>query len=77
MLRTITITAATLFSLAWFGLLALSLPADAEDGWGQYCNPRYQFCVDYPVGIFEDRIEAENGHGITLVSSDDGAEMRT
>jgi len=76
MLRTITITAAALFSMAWFGLLALSLPAGAEDAWGQYCNPRYQFCMDYPTGVFEDRIEADNGDGITLVSTDDGAELR-
>ncbi|EFL89153.1 hypothetical protein [Ahrensia sp. R2A130] len=78
MLRTVTITAATLFSLVWFGLLALSLsvPAGAQDGWGQYCNPRYQFCIDYPTGVFEDRIEADNGDGITLVSTDDDAELR-
>ena len=77
LLRTVTITAATLFSIVWFGLLALSLPAGAQDGWGQYCNARYQFCIDYPTGLFEQRIEADNGDGITLVSTDDGAELRT
>ncbi|MEN0041116.1 MAG: hypothetical protein AAF764_07230 [Pseudomonadota bacterium] len=76
MLRAVTITAAALFSVLWFGLLAMSLPAKAEQGWGQYCNPRYQFCIDYPTGVFEQRIEADNGDGITLVSTEDGAELR-
>ena len=34
----------------------------------EYCNSRFQFCVEYPTSIFPEKIIPDNGDGITLTS---------
>lgn len=41
-----------------------------EDVFTEYCNPRYDFCVNYPSTILENEIISDNNDGIILQSED-------
>lgn len=34
----------------------------------EYCNPRFDFCIEYPAHIFTEKHESVNGDGIELIN---------
>lgn len=34
----------------------------------EYCNPRFDFCIEYPANIFTEKYESTNGDGIELIN---------
>lgn len=40
----------------------------AEVEYSEYCNPRYNFCVEYPVDDLPVKILSDNGDGIMIQS---------
>ncbi len=42
----------------------------------RYCNPRYDFCLEYPQAIFTERHSSANDDGLVLMSADRDVRMR-
>ena len=55
--------------------VALSLATQAtaapdKDGWTTWSNARFAFAICYPAGVFPQRRESAQGHGIVMESKD-------
>lgn len=42
----------------------------------RYCNPRYDFCLEYPQAVFAERHSSANDDGLVLMSADRDVRMR-
>lgn len=40
----------------------------AQNQAGEYCNPRFNFCIEYPSDIFTEKMLSTNGDGIELTN---------
>lgn len=58
--------------LAHLSLFATEPPALAN----RYCNPRYDFCLEYPETVFTEKHSSSNDDGLLLMSSDRDVRMR-
>ncbi len=43
---------------------------------GRYCNPRYDFCLEYPEKVFTEKHSSSNDDGLVLMSADGDVRMR-
>ena len=41
---------------------------NAQTATEEYCNARFNFCVEYPSSIFTEKYESANGDGIELIN---------
>lgn len=47
-----------------------SASSSAEMRENQYCNTRFNFCIEYPSQVFTSGFEADNSDGVRLYSAD-------
>ncbi|MBI1226729.1 MAG: hypothetical protein GC192_15955 [Bacteroidetes bacterium] len=43
---------------------------DFSSGGNEYCNARFDFCLQYPTAIFTHQINSDNADGVSLFSDD-------
>lgn len=46
-----------------------------KSGTERYCNERFEFCVEYPNGIFTETLYSDNGDGVILTTKNDQLQM--
>ena len=54
----------SIFSISFLFTNFMSAQAPTEE----YCNARFNFCVEYPSNIFTEKHESANGDGIELIN---------
>lgn len=62
--------------LVFFFLLSIPLCSFGQKNYKNYCNARFQFCIDYPKD-FTAQSESDNGDGCVIISNDEKTEIRT
>lgn len=45
-------------------------PTTSNTVLSEYCNARYEFCVEYPSSFFDTEVKADNGDGMIAYSKD-------
>jgi hypothetical protein len=59
-----------------FLLICLLVEPSYAQKYGKYCNARFDYCVEYPVGFLSPQGEADNADGQAFLSKDAVVSMK-
>lgn len=59
----------SIFSIAIFSFLFVNI-ASAQSEMAEYCNNRFDFCIEYPSDIFTEKMLSANGDGVEFTNAD-------